>query len=101
MDYALLPNGSVVLLNGGSKRVMIVGRLQKQDGTDKVWDYSAVLYPEGMIDPSQMFLFDNQNIDRVYFLGFQDADELEYSSYLVDQAEDIKNGTENTEQPTE
>ncbi|WP_374018205.1 DUF4176 domain-containing protein [Paenibacillus thiaminolyticus] len=49
----LLPNGSVVLLKGGKKRVMIYGRLQKTGDTDKLWDYIACLYPEGNIDPNQ------------------------------------------------
>ena len=34
----LLPIGSVVLLKESNKRVMIVGRLQRQMGTEKVWD---------------------------------------------------------------
>ena len=40
-----LPIGSVVLLKESQKRIMIVGVKQKQVNSDKVWDYSACLYP--------------------------------------------------------
>ena len=43
-----LPVGSVVMLNGGNKRVMICGRIQAQAGTDVIYDYSACYYPEGI-----------------------------------------------------
>ena len=58
----LLPIGSVVLLKESNKRVMIVGRLQRQMGTEKVWDYSACFYPEGILDPQKMFLFNHDQI---------------------------------------
>lgn len=37
----MLPIGSVVLLKGGQKRVMIIGRVQARAGEDKIYDYSA------------------------------------------------------------
>ena len=45
----LLPIGSVVLLKGGVKRLMIYGVRQtdKKDNTE--YDYIGVLYPEGNI----------------------------------------------------
>lgn len=48
MHKNLLPIGSVVLLRGGEKRLMICGRIQTRAGSDKVYDYSACLYPEGI-----------------------------------------------------
>lgn len=77
-----LPIGSVVLLKNGSKKVMICGRVQRQVDNDVIWDYSACLYPEGMIDANQLYLFNNEDIDRLYFIGMQDAEELEYRRYL-------------------
>ena len=38
---------------------MIVGLKQKKVDSDKVWDYSACLYPEGILDPEKLYLFDN------------------------------------------
>lgn len=77
-----LPIGSVVLLKESQKRIMIVGVRQKQVGTDKVWDYSACLYPEGILDPDKLFLFDSEQIERLYFVGFQDGEGLEFLKRL-------------------
>lgn len=77
-----LPIGSVVLLKESQKRIMIVGVKQKQVGSDKVWDYSACLYPEGILDPDKLFLFDNEQIERLYFIGLQDGEGLAFSQKL-------------------
>lgn len=77
-----LPIGSVVLLKESQKRIMIVGVKQKQVGSDKVWDYSACLYPEGILDPEKLFLFDNAQIERLYFVGLQDGEGLAFLKKL-------------------
>ena len=77
-----LPIGSVVLLKNSQKRIMIVGIKQKQVDSEKVWDYSACLYPEGVLDPDRLFLFDAEQIERLYFIGFQDGEGLEFQNRL-------------------
>lgn len=52
----LLPIGSVVMLKGGNKRVMICGRIQTHVETGKTYDYCACYYPEGIINPRELFL---------------------------------------------
>lgn len=74
----LLPIGSVVLLKGGEKRIMICGRIQTKAGSDKIYDYSACYYPEGIVSSDSMFFFDRDAIDAVYFIGFQDVEEIEF-----------------------
>ena len=77
-----LPIGSVVLLKESQKRIMIVGVKQKQADSDKVWDYSACLYPEGIIYPDRLFLFDSEQIERLFFVGFQDGEGLNFLNKL-------------------
>ena len=77
-----LPLGSVVLLKGGKKRIMIYGRKQKAVETGKEWDYIGCLYPEGNIDENYMYLFNNEQIEQVFFIGFQDPEDLEFSVAL-------------------
>lgn len=77
-----LPIGSVVLLKESKKRIMIVGVKQKQIDSEKVWDYSACLYPEGIINPERLYLFDSEQIERVYFIGFQDGEGLAFINKL-------------------
>lgn len=88
-----LPIGSVVLLKESQKRIMIVGVKQKQVGSDKVWDYSACLYPEGILDPDKLYLFDNEQIERLYFVGLQDGEGLAFLkklSLMDDNADEEK-----------
>jgi len=84
----LLPIGSVVLLKGGKKRIMICGRIQKKVDSDEVYDYSACYYPEGIINPKELFLFNNDDIDEVYFVGFQDVEEFKFRDYIYSKIED-------------
>lgn len=78
MRRNLLPLGSVVLLKGANKRLLICGRIQTKVGECKIYEYSACPYPEGIVDPSKMYFFDHSSIARVYFIGFQDEEELTF-----------------------
>ena len=88
-----LPIGSVVLLEGGNKRIMICGRIQAQAGSDIIYDYSACYYPEGIVDPKSMFFFNRDAIETVYFRGYEDQDELDYRHELEKLGElEIRDG---------
>lgn len=79
MSYdRLLPIGSVVLLRGGEKRLMIVGRVQARAGDRHVYDYSGCLFPEGITSPDGMYFFDHDAIESLFFVGFQDEEELAF-----------------------
>ncbi len=80
----LLPIGTVVLLKESSKKVMIVGVAQKGASDGKLWDYVGVLFPEGYFAPDHMFLFNTDQIDELYVLGYQDAEQLAFQA-KVDQ----------------
>jgi len=77
-----LPLGSVVLLDGGEKRIMIYGRRQQATADGTMWDYAACLYPEGHLDDEHTFLFNHEQIERVFFLGYQETDEFEFQEAL-------------------
>ncbi len=73
---SVLPIGSVVLLKGASKKVMIIGLKHKQQDSEKVWDYLACLYPEGIVDVNKLYFFDSEQVECLYFIGFQDTEGL-------------------------
>lgn len=75
-----LPIGSVVLLQEGKKRLMIYGRKLTDPSTKKEYDYIGCLYPEGNLDSNSAFLFNHDQIDRLYFLGLQDREEDNFCS---------------------
>ncbi|MCL2841736.1 MAG: DUF4176 domain-containing protein [Defluviitaleaceae bacterium] len=77
-----LPIGSVVLLKGAEKRIMIVGLKQKEADSEKLWDYSGVFYPEGIFDSDNLFLFNDGQIQKIFFMGFQDIESLEFNERL-------------------
>ena len=78
-----LPIGTVVMLKGGSKRVMIVGFCcsDNKDAT-KIYDYSGCLYPEGTISSDKMLLFNHNQIDKIYNLGLVDEEEKQFKEKL-------------------
>ena len=70
----LLPIGSVVLLKGGRKKVMIYGVKQTDKSSGIEYDYISVLYPEGNMGEAGQFLFNHSGIDEIYFRGCEDEE---------------------------
>ena len=70
----LLPIGSVVLLKGGRKKVMIYGVKQTDKSSGIEYDYISVLYPEGNMGEAGQFLFNHSDIDEIYFRGCEDEE---------------------------
>lgn len=78
INNKFLPIGSIVLLKEGKKRLMIYGRKMRDNASQLEYDYMGCLYPEGNLEPGKAFLFNGDQIERVYFLGLQDAEEDTY-----------------------
>lgn len=70
-----LPMGSIVLLKGGWKRVMIYGRKQKHLESNKEYDYIACLYPEGNLRADKCVFFNNEDIAEIIHRGFTDEED--------------------------
>lgn len=81
-----LPVGSVVLLREGKKRVMIIGRGQRDQSSGDSWDYLACPYPEGFLGVDYAYLFNHDKIERTFFIGFQDGEELAFEERLREAA---------------
>lgn len=84
MLSGFLPIGTVVVLKEGTKRVMIVGVLQRDANNGRLWEYVGVLYPEGYINADQMYLFDGDAIDKIFALGYQDEEQFAFKE-IADQ----------------
>ncbi len=84
MEYIdLLPIGSVVLLKGGSRRVMICGRIQANAEKGIIFDYSGCLFPQGIINSNDMYFFNHDDIQTIFFIGCQDAEELAFRNEVL------------------
>ena len=83
MKEKFLPVGTVVMLKGGKKRLMITG-FYVMDGEkkDKMYDYCGCLYPEGVVSADKNALFDHEQIEQIYYMGYADEEEKEFKSKL-------------------
>ena len=90
-----LPIGTVVMLKGGSKRVMITGFCSiEENNKEKMWDYSGCIYPEGFLASNQTFLFDHEQIEKIYYLGLVDEEEKEFKNKLRDLVDTMSKNME-------
>lgn len=79
----MLPLGSVVKINGYKRRLMIYSRFQKNLADERIYDYLGCDYPLGIVDTEGGILFNNEAIETIFYVGFQDVEELNYRSALV------------------
>jgi hypothetical protein len=92
MREKFLPIGTVVLLKGGKKRAMITGFCSiAQENQEKIYDYSGCVYPEGYLSSNQVCLFDHNQIEKIFFLGFEDEEERVFKDKLNKIVASIEN----------
>ncbi len=92
-----LPIGSVVLLKGGTKKAMITGFCSvAEEDTTKMYDYTGCIYPEGFLDFDQICLFNHDQIENVYHVGYIDEEEKSFKKELIEIANKFESGEENT-----
>ena len=74
-EVKMLPLGSVVILKGNVKKMMIIARLIALPVKGQVYrfDYGACLYPEGMVGDSLNY-FNQEDIFKVVQEGYTDDD---------------------------
>ena len=72
-----LPIGSVVALDDGIKKIMIIGIMQEirqEDEVTEKFDYIGVAYPEGFINTGSMLLFNHDQIMDVVYRGYENIE---------------------------
>jgi hypothetical protein len=86
----LLPIGSVVLLTGSTKKVMIIGVLQKAVDTGVIYDYVGCVYPEGYFSADKTILFDAIQIEKMFSIGYQDEEQFAFKVKADKVREDLQ-----------
>lgn len=80
----ILPIGTVVLLKGATKKIMITGYRCKGDEEDeKVFDYNGTIFPEGLME-NVYCLFDNDEIEEVIYEGLKNEETENYIHKIND-----------------
>lgn len=83
----LLPIGSVVALQGATRKLLIIGTIVHDEQTNTTYDYIGEPFPEGYIDAETMFLFQHEDIKSVHFLGYLNAEAQAYRAELMKSLE--------------
>ncbi|NGL84565.1 DUF4176 domain-containing protein [Streptococcus equi] len=71
----MLPLGSIVILKGNTKKMMIIARVIAAPIKGEVYrfDYGACLYPEGMMG-DRLIYFNHDDIFKIIQEGYADDD---------------------------
>ena len=96
MKNRYLPLGTVCLLKGANKRLMIIGFcIIEENKPDKTYDYMGCVYPEGVLSTSETLLFNHDQIERIDYLGFSDHEEKNFKKLLVQHMSKKSNNIQN------
>ena len=109
MKERFLPIGTVVILKGGKRELMIMSycimpsgdvydKTGKIDAKGKMFDYGACFYPEGMVTSDQLFAFNHDQIERICFKGYVTDNYKEISKVLNGGLEEMKKQQSSTEE---
>lgn len=91
MEIRLLPIGSVVQLKNSTAYVMIAGYYPiGPSRPEYVWDYSGFQFPLGYVKNDEVYCFDQEQIEAVLALGYQDREQIEFARTMEKAAEQIK-----------
>ena len=83
MQEKYLPIGTVCRLKDGKKNLMIVGFMASSNEVNgKLFDYTGVLHPEGVLSSDMNFLFNHDQIEEILFSGFVNDEETIFKRRL-------------------
>ena len=100
-----LPIGTVVLLKGGKRELMITcyciiptGDLYDKNGkvdnpNKQLFDYGACFYPEGIVNNDQTFAFNHSQIDKICYMGYETEKQKELSKVMNANYSVMQEGT--------
>lgn len=107
MKERFLPIGTVVLLKGGTKEVMITSYCIFPTNTEikggkevkpkrTIYEYGGCIYPEGIINSNLVCAFNHSQIDKIVYLGYESERQKQLSQALNQGFEKYKEEYEAT-----
>ena len=83
IESKYLPIGTVVLLKGGTRKVMITGFCAVTDAKkNKIFDYRGCPFPEGVLESSGVALFDHEQIQEICHMGYKNNESIDFLDKL-------------------
>ena len=102
IEQKFLPIGTVVLLKGADKKIMITGFGILDDVEHKIYEYMGCLYPEGFISVENNLVFDHEQIAEICALGFSNEEDKEFRKKFREHYENlVKKQIENLKKSNE
>lgn len=90
MKEKYLPVGSVVTLNGATKRLMIIGYCPINE-KNQMYDYSACPFPMGLVSPKNLLAFNHDQIEQINQLGIEDEEYQDINKALTEYVKLMEN----------
>lgn len=82
----LLPVGTVVnLKNEEDFPLMIIGKMpivKSKENKFKYFDYKALAYPVGDIGEDEYFCFNEEDIEKIVYNGYQSEDNIKFDAII-------------------
>ena len=83
MNEILLPIGTVCTLKGANKKIMITAFfIAEESNPTEFYDYCGCLWPEGMLDSKNHFLFNRDKIGSIQHIGYSNDEEKNFKQEL-------------------
>ena len=89
MNEKYLPIGTVVTLKDATKKVMITGYFPMSDD-NKMFDYNACTYPEGVLTTDKTLAFNHEQIGEVNYMGFNDDEYKTFDKSLKEMVTNLE-----------
>ena len=90
MNKSFLPVGTVVILKNATIKIMITGFCSlSKEHEGKLFDYTGCIYPEGILSSDQICLFNQDQIDEVFFKGYENDEEKTFKEKLTENYDQI------------
>ncbi len=86
MGNKFYPLGTIVIVKGSVKKLMLIGRgvVTTIKGQQKYFDYVACTYPEGLVGETVLYV-NHEDIEEIIYKGFQDEDDQRMQENLKEQ----------------
>lgn len=97
MKERFLPIGTVVLLKDATSPLMITSYCvySKNDASDsnqkkEVFEYGACSFPEGVLDPEKVFVFNHNQIKEILYPGYENDAQKEFARIISENYDKVK-----------
>ena len=82
MNSTYLSIGTVLMLRGEGKKVMVIGYLGTDDNGKEV-DYMAVTYPEGYMSAENIVGFNKNEVLQILHEGYRDVEQERFFNEIT------------------